>query len=100
MGRYRESSVRAATIAVPEIDRLRGKRLLLTGGTGFIGTWLLEHISYLNQQWDRPCRVYILTRDPGAFASRLPHLFNQPEFFFIQGDVRSFTAPPDRCDFV
>lgn len=86
----------------PGLERLRGKRLLLTGGTGFIGAWLLEIIAHLNQQWgDEPCRVYLPTRDPQSFTQRAPHLASRPEFVFLQGDVRSFAYPDDTaCDFI
>lgn len=100
MSRVSEAAVRAASKALPELERLRGKRLLLTGGTGFIGTWLLEHIAHLNDQWDRACRVYVLTRAPETFARKMPHLFVRPEFVFLTGDVCSFGAPYERCDFV
>ncbi|HEU5343525.1 MAG TPA: NAD-dependent epimerase/dehydratase family protein [Ktedonobacterales bacterium] len=97
---YIEKSVAAASAALPEMERLRGKRLLLTGATGFIGTWLLEQLAWHNDQWDAPCQVYAPTRAPAAFAARAPHLARRPEFSFIQGDVRSFVAPEQPCDYI
>lgn len=95
-----KTSVASASAALPELDRLRGKRLLLTGGTGFIGTWLLEQLAFLNDQWGNPCQVYAPTRAPEAFAAKAPHLWARPEFTFAQGDVRSFAAPDERCDYI
>jgi hypothetical protein len=87
--------------ATPSLERLRGKRLLLTGGTGFIGSWLLEIIAHLNQRWgDEPCRVYLPTRDSQTFAQRAPHLASRPEFLFLPGDVRAFDFPDDACDVI
>jgi dTDP-glucose 4,6-dehydratase len=85
---------------VDELQQLRGKRLLLTGGTGFIGTWLLETITYLNDGWTSPCRVYVPTRDPQAFARKAPHLAGHPEILLLRGDVRSFEYPDERCDYI
>ena len=53
-----------------DLNRLRGKRVLITGGTGFIGTWLLETISCLNTNCNQPCKVYVPTRNPEAFADQ------------------------------
>jgi nucleoside-diphosphate-sugar epimerase len=93
-------AVEAAVRATPELGRLCGKRLLLTGGTGFIGTWLLESIAYLNDQGNEPCRVYVTTRDPQAFARKAPQLALRPEFTFVPGDVRALVAPVQRCEYV
>jgi len=91
----------AATVGgVDELKQLHGKRLLLTGGTGFIGTWLLETVAYLNDQGAEPCRVYVPTRDPGAFMRKAPHLAQRREFVFMPGDVRTFADPDARCDYV
>jgi dTDP-glucose 4,6-dehydratase len=84
----------------PALARLRGGRLLLTGGTGFAGSWLLELIAALNDESGPACRVVILTRNPASFAARAPHLVNRPEFDFIPGDVRTFEPPPGPFDFV
>ena len=100
MSKVIEASVRSAALKLPELERLQGKRVLLTGGTGFIGTWFLEHIAYLNDQWDRPCKVYIVARAPQRLAEKLPHLFNRREFTFLTGDVRGFVAPSRACDFI
>jgi dTDP-glucose 4,6-dehydratase len=83
---------------LPELESLRGTRLLLTGGTGFIGTWLLEHLAWLNERWTEPCRVYIPTRQPDAFAAKAPHLWRRSEFIFITGDVQAFALPDAPCD--
>lgn len=100
MGGYIERVVTEASAALPEMERLRGKRVLLTGATGFIGTWLLEQLAWLNDQWDAPCQVYAPTRAPRAFAAKAPHLARRPEFSFIEGDVRAFTAPDQPCDYI
>jgi len=83
----------------PSLERLRGKRLLITGGTGFIGIWLLETISWLNDQWDQPCRIYVPTRSPERFIRKVPHLV-RADIVLLSGDVRAFEYPDDRCDMV
>jgi dTDP-glucose 4,6-dehydratase len=95
-----QRAVAAVGRDLPELESLRGTRLLLTGGTGFIGTWLLEHLAHLNERWVEPCRVYIPTRQPDAFAARAPHLWRRPEFTFITGDVQVFALPDAPCDYI
>jgi len=82
------------------LNRLRGKRLLVTGGTGFIGTWLLETVSQINEEWDQPCRVYVPTRNPEGFARKAPHLAARLDITLLPGDVCSFEYPDDACDFI
>lgn len=81
------------------LDRLRGKRLLITGGTGFIGTWLLETISWLNERWDQPCRVYVPTRSPERFIRKVPHLVRD-DIVLVPGDVCAFEYRDERCDII
>ena len=83
----------------PSLERLRGKRLLITGGTGFIGIWLLETITWLNDQWDQPCRIYVPTRSPERFSRKVPHLV-RADIVLLSGDVRAFEYPDDRCDMI
>lgn len=81
------------------LDRLRGKCLLITGGTGFIGTWLLETVSWLNDQRNLAVRVYVPTRSPEQFIRRATHLA-RPDIVLLRGDVRSFNYPDESCDFI
>lgn len=69
---------------------LGGARIFMTGGTGFIGRWMLEALAFS----DCDAEVVILSRDPDAFAARAPHLARR--FQFIAGDVMDFAAPPSR----
>jgi dTDP-glucose 4,6-dehydratase len=67
--------------------RLAGARLFVTGGTGFIGRWMLEALA----RADIDVEAVILSRDPTAFAARAPHLARR--FQLIKGDVTGFTPP-------
>lgn len=67
--------------------QLRGARILLTGGTGFIGRWLLETLAYAEAALGLDVQVTILVRDPDKFTARLPHLAQCAAFRFVAGDV-------------
>lgn len=78
--------------ATEEVFRsLQRARIFLTGGTGFIGCWLLESLKHANQRLNLNIQLCALTRNPQAFAAKLPHLAQAPGFTFIQGDVSSFS---------
>ena len=71
----------------------RGQRFFVTGGTGFFGRWLLESLCHANDKFGLGLRAVVLTRDPGRFATRAPHLAARAELEFIRGDVRRFAFP-------
>jgi len=74
-------------------EELRGKRLFITGGTGFIGCWLLESIIRANDEFGLQAEVVVLTRDPGRFMKKVPHLARHPAIKCHAGDVRDFQFP-------
>ena len=74
-------------------EELRGRRIFITGATGFFGCWLLESLAWANEYLGLQAKATILTRDPQRFKQRLPHLMNEVEI--VVGDVRTFTFPKD-----
>jgi dTDP-glucose 4,6-dehydratase len=71
-------------------DDLRGARLFITGGTGFVGCWLLESLLWANDRLTLGLSVVALTRNASAFERRAPHLARHPAVALHQGDVRTF----------
>jgi dTDP-glucose 4,6-dehydratase len=72
----------------PEIwDELRGARILLTGGTGFFGAWLLEALTHANAGLGLGISVTVLSRDPESFRRRRPRLASDPAVSLLRGDV-------------
>ena len=74
-------------------DELRGKRIFITGGTGFFGCWLLESFAWANDTLGLNAEAVILTRNPGAFAKKVPHLAGHRAIRCHVGDVRNFQFP-------
>ena len=72
---------------------LRGKRILITGATGFFGCWLLESFAWANRQLDLGAQAVALSRHPGMLAQIAPHLANDPAIALHAADVRHDDFP-------
>jgi len=76
--------------------QLRDARLFLTGGTGFIGCWLLDSFGWARARLGLNTELVVLTRDPAAFARREPALAALPGLQLLAGDVRDFAFPAEK----
>ena len=74
-------------------EALRDARVFVTGGTGFVGTWLLAALCAADRTFALNLRVIVLTRDPDRFARRAPELAGHTAIELLQGDVRDFAWP-------
>ncbi|MEI6499636.1 MAG: NAD(P)-dependent oxidoreductase [Armatimonadota bacterium] len=74
-------------------EELRGRRVFISGGTGFFGRWILESLARANDVLDLNTSAVVLTRDPRAFARRAPDVAANGCLEFLSGDVRDFSFP-------
>src|SRR5579862_6683358 len=72
---------------------IAGARILITGGTGFVGKWLLETLIDANQRLGAGVSASVLTRDPERFARASPHLATDPAITWLRGDACSVEFP-------
>lgn len=79
-----------ATRLSEDLNFLSGRKIFLTGGTGFFGKWILEAIKYLNSTRDVKISVTILSRNIQRFREECPGLYEHHYFNFRNGDVRNF----------
>ena len=84
----------------PTWEEMRGLHLFMTGGTGFFGCWLLESFLYINGKLKLDAKVTVLTRDPGAFMRKCPHLGTDRALLLLKGDVRDFEFPSGTFEYV
>jgi len=77
-------------------ESLRDARLFVTGGTGFVGTWLLATLCDANRQFGVGMRAVVLTRDPAAYARSAPEIAGDVAVDLVGGDVREFCWPAGR----
>ena len=81
-------------------QELNNSYIFLTGGTGFIGTWILESIKHANVSMNLNIKVSVLTRDSKLFKTKLPDLGNYEKFDFVDGDIVNFKYPKRKYDYI
>jgi dTDP-glucose 4,6-dehydratase len=81
-------------------EPLRGQRVFLTGGTGFVGTWMVEAFAAANRAHGLDARATLLTRDPERFRLRSPHLASDISIELATGDATSFEVSPGEYAYV
>src|SRR6516164_9669280 len=79
--------------ALAPLETLAGASLFITGGTGFVGRWLLALLAHANASRKLGITATILTRSRFNFAANCPNIANDPAFCFVEGDVRFFEFP-------
>ncbi len=92
----RDDLDRVASWGGSDWDHLRGARVFLTGGTGFIGTWMLGAAIHATEIRGLDTRFVALSRDPERFRVRFPSIANHPRVSLLAGDVRTFPIPQER----
>lgn len=79
-------------------SRFGGSRMLITGGTGFIGTWLLQTVQRANDKLGSRIELVVLSRNPDRARQQAPHVFNRADTRLVEGDVSHFGASVGRLD--
>lgn len=81
-------------------EKLRGKNVFLTGGSGFFGSWLLETLLFSEDRLGLGVKVWTLSRDPKRFQEKLPYLAGHSSVFSVGGGVEGFVFPQEKINFV
>jgi dTDP-glucose 4,6-dehydratase len=77
---------------------LAGLSIFVTGGTGFVGKWLLATLLDADQTLGLDCRITVLSRDPAAFERAWPAMAGLVNW--IAGDVRDFPICSEHFDVI
>ena len=70
-------------------QELKNAKILLTGGTGFFGIWLLTIFRHLYEINEFHGRIYLITRNRSIFLDLNPHFKNCEFLKIIQGDIKT-----------
>lgn len=90
----REDLERSLGNMVPQLAPLRGETLVVTGGTGFMGTWIAELVSHLNDRHAFETQLVLIARSTDRFKADRPHLANRQDIRLVKGDVRHTIEVP------
>lgn len=73
----------------PHWNKLKGKRLLISGAAGMIGGFLIDAVMLGNetQPKNRRCTVLALGRNQDAAQFRFARWWEQSEFYFVKHDI-------------
>ncbi|MBC7916902.1 MAG: NAD(P)-dependent oxidoreductase [Rhodoferax sp.] len=83
----------ALSLTAPFWSQFGGSRILITGGTGFIGAWLLQVLQRANDQLRSKLELVVLTRDADRARQQSPQTFARADTQLASGDVRHFATP-------
>lgn len=74
----------------PDVSsKLALTRIAITGGTGFLGTWIAEMITALNDEYDLKISLDLYARNTTEWEKKYPHLSNRIDIRLYSQDVRS-----------
>ena len=72
---------------------LQGARVLILGGTGFIGSWLTRSLLFLNREFNLKIELILATRDQNSAATKFSYWGRDP-LEFIELDLAMFGSIP------
>ncbi|MCE9599048.1 MAG: NAD-dependent epimerase/dehydratase family protein [Spirochaetia bacterium] len=79
---------------------LGGKRIFITGGSGFVGRWLIETALYAQRRLNVFLSVDTITRDPEQFRRNAAHLVGNPALKIHAGDLEALGQIEGPYDYV
>ncbi|WP_434810431.1 NAD-dependent epimerase/dehydratase family protein [Microbacterium sp. bgisy189] len=87
-GTYWED-LRTASASIPNVDRLRGSRILVTGATGMICSAVVDLLLFLNREFDADITVFVAGRSEADANRRFGGFAADKRFVFVQYDATS-----------
>lgn len=94
------NDVDAVSKCIPNIDKLRGRTILITGATGMIGSAVVEILLHMNHTRNFHTKVILAGRSRSRIAKRFQLLVNNGDFSFLyydadKGNLNTGTLKPD-----
>jgi dTDP-glucose 4,6-dehydratase len=86
--------------AVNLLQGLRNRKMYVTGGTGFVGTWIAELVACLNDKHNFNIGLVLAARDIESFREKCPHIASRKDVQLLSIDVRTCLDIPDDVSFL
>lgn len=84
----------------PLWKEMRRSRTLVTGASGFFGSWMLESLLHADSRLELGARALAVTRSRNSFAENLPHLAADPRVELLEADAAAMPVPDGALDFI
>jgi nucleoside-diphosphate-sugar epimerase len=92
----KEDCIKSINNSLSTLEKLRNRHILITGGTGFVGTWLTEMLNLLNHEYGLGIKIYLLARnEPNNFAFK-----GVENVYFIKSDIRNLKEIPNKINYI
>jgi dTDP-glucose 4,6-dehydratase len=91
---------KTSCIDIESFLSLENQSILVTGGTGFVGKWIAEMVSYINSESQTNIKLYLLGRDMAKFSEEVPHLAEKTFIYLLEQDVRYLHDLPNDINYV
>ena len=78
----------------------KNTKILIVGGTGFIGKWLLLTFDYLNKIEKSNITIFVLTRSKRNFIKKNPEFQKLKSINYINGDILNFNIKNKKINYI
>lgn len=82
------------------LSALQGECIFITGGTGFVGTWLTELVAFLNDTYNFNTKLILLSGRSHSFSAKAPHLARRKDVVLVEQDIRSLLDIPSDVSWI
>ncbi len=83
-----------------DMSQFCGKTVLLTGATGFVGSFLLDVFAEWNKIGPAPARILALDNNLVGLVERVAHLDGRPDIAFFTHDIRKPFEPAEPVHYI
>jgi len=81
-----------------KIQSLKNTEILVTGGTGFFGRWIIEIVIFLNDTLNFNIKLYLLARNSTTFLNEV--VTKRYDILFIKNDIRNLREIPNTIEYI
>jgi dTDP-glucose 4,6-dehydratase len=97
----REDIQNIVALCRDELSRLSGRTLLITGGSGFVGSYLVGSLIEFNSNHpEAPCRAFLPTRSIARVREKWPHLLSASHMTWFEWNGADLSLPIGACDYI
>ncbi|PIQ59373.1 MAG: hypothetical protein COW00_10830 [Bdellovibrio sp. CG12_big_fil_rev_8_21_14_0_65_39_13] len=83
-----------------KLDKLKNQKIFISGGSGFMGSWILEILNYLNTHHAFNTQVIVLSPHASQLREKKPHLFMKDWIKTQDEDVRNLVEISSEVEWV